>query len=77
LQGRHASNLGSGISADPRGPPAEQERVGTLVELADERHGLAVEQRPSPSAALEPAPEVLFFPPAVSRITPSTDTCVW
>src|SRR6266516_8207992 len=35
------------------GPPAEQERVGALVHLVDEGHGLAAEQRPGPSAALE------------------------
>ena len=30
------------------GPPAEQERLAALVHLLDERHGLAVEQRPGP-----------------------------
>jgi hypothetical protein len=39
------------------GPPAEQERVGALVHLVDEGHGLAVEQRPGPSAPLEPGVE--------------------
>src|SRR5207245_5206735 len=48
------------------GPPAEQERVGALVELVDERHGLAVEQRPGPSAALESAAACCWIQPAVS-----------
>src|SRR5262249_30298760 len=44
------------------GPPAEQERVGALVHLVDERHGLAVEQRPGPPASLESAAAVLIRP---------------
>src|SRR6266536_560542 len=35
--------------------------VGALVRLVDERHGLAVEQRPGPSAALESAALVLML----------------
>src|SRR6266568_905625 len=45
------------------GAPAEQERVGALVHLVDERHGLAVEQWPGPSAALESGVEVRMPPP--------------
>jgi predicted RNA-binding Zn ribbon-like protein len=41
------------------GPPAEQERVGALVDLVDERHGLVVEVPHGPSAALESAAAVL------------------
>src|SRR5437868_3326137 len=44
------------------GPPAEQERVGALVDLVNERHGLAVEQRPGPTASLEPTAAVLVRP---------------
>jgi hypothetical protein len=44
------------------GPPAEQERVGALVDLVRERRGLVVEQRDGPSAALESAPAVLVLP---------------
>ena len=40
-------------------PPAEQERVGALADLLDERSGLAVEQPPGPSASLEYAAAVL------------------
>src|SRR5436190_23367877 len=40
-------------------------REGALIRLVDERHGLAVEQRSGPSAALESAAAVLI-PPAVS-----------
>ena len=57
------------------GPPAEQERVGALVDLVDERHGLAVEQRPGPSAALESVRRSSSGPP-FPCITPSTETCV-
>src|SRR5829696_3473779 len=41
------------------GPPAEQEGVGALVDLGEERLGLVVEERQGPSAALESAPAVL------------------
>src|SRR5215203_7293577 len=34
------------------GPPAEQERVGALVGLVDERHGLVVAYPHGPSAAV-------------------------
>lgn len=44
------------------GPPAEQEGVGALVELADERHNLVVEVAHGPSAALKSAPAVLVRP---------------
>src|SRR5439155_25104223 len=44
------------------GPPAEQERVGALEDLVDERGGLVGEQRQGPSAALESAPAVLIRP---------------
>ena len=57
------------------GPPAEQERVGALVHLVDERHGLVVEQRPGPSASLESAAAVSSGPPFPGA-TPSTGTCV-
>src|SRR5262249_38170200 len=36
--------------------------VGALVHLVDESHGLAVEQRPGPSASLESAAAVLIRP---------------
>jgi hypothetical protein len=57
----HAPVAGEKIAS----PPAEQERAGALVQLVDERHGLAVEQRPGPSASLESAAAVLI-PRAVS-----------
>jgi len=57
------------------GPPAEQERVGALVDLVEKRRGLVVEQRRGPSAALESAPAVLIRP-ARPCITPSTETFV-
>jgi hypothetical protein len=44
------------------GPPAEQERVGALVALVDERRGLVVEERQGPSAALESTAAVLVRP---------------
>jgi len=44
------------------GPPTEQERVGALEDLGQERSCLVVEQRPGPSAALETAPAVLIRP---------------
>jgi hypothetical protein len=44
------------------GPPAEQERIGALVDLGEERLGLVVEERQGPSAALESAPAVLIRP---------------
>ena len=48
------------------GPPAEQERVGALVGLLDERHRLAVAHAHGPSAALESVPAVLIRRAAVS-----------
>src|SRR6266571_3666546 len=48
------------------GPPAEQERVGALVGLVDERHRLVVEHPHGPSAALESVPAVLIRRAAVS-----------
>jgi hypothetical protein len=45
---------------DLLGPPAEQEGLGALVDLVEERRGLVVEERRSPSAALESAPAVLI-----------------
>jgi hypothetical protein len=48
-----------GAGEDLVGPPAEQERVGTLEGLADERRGLVVEQRRGPSEALESSAAVL------------------
>src|SRR5215207_11073841 len=47
------------------GSPAEEERVGALVGLGDERSGLVVARPQGPSAALEPAPSVLIRCPAV------------
>src|SRR5438094_4458631 len=46
------------------GPPAEQERVGALVDLVEICRSLIVvlEERQGPSAALEPAPAVLIRP---------------
>src|ERR687893_1882652 len=44
------------------GPPAEQEGVGALVDLACQGRGLAIEVRHGPSAALEPAAAVLLRP---------------
>src|SRR4029453_9705944 len=58
------------------GPPAEQERVGALVGLVDERHGLVVDNPHGPSAALEPVPAVVVRRASVPCITPSTVTCV-
>jgi len=58
------------------GLPTEQERVGALVELIDPRHGLAVERRPGPSAALESPAACCWIQPAVSLHHPSTETCV-
>jgi hypothetical protein len=52
-------------SVDVELAPAEQERVGALVDLGGERRGLIVEERPGralPSAALESAPAVLIRP---------------
>ena len=51
---------------DVVGKPAEQKRVGALVDLVDVRHGLVVEQRPGPSTALESEPAVLHMQPAVA-----------
>src|SRR5216684_6792025 len=51
-----------GAGKDLVGPPAEQERVGALVDLVEERRGLVVEQRRGPAAALESAPAVLVRP---------------
>src|SRR5216683_1206895 len=48
-----------GAREDLVGLPAEQERVGALVELVERRRGLVVEQRGDPSAALKSAPAVL------------------
>src|SRR6266542_2467220 len=48
------------------GPPAEQERVGALVGLVDERKGLVVEDPHGPSTALESLPAVLIRRAAVS-----------
>src|SRR5437763_2852664 len=42
--------------------PDEQERVGALEDLVEERRGLVDEQRRGPSAALETAPAVLVRP---------------
>src|SRR5215218_2259976 len=42
--------------------PAEQEGVGALEHRAEERLGLAAEERQRPSATLEPAPAVLVGP---------------
>jgi hypothetical protein len=58
------------------GPPAEQERVGALVGLVDESHGLVVAHPHGPSAALESVPAVLIRRAAFPCITPSTVTCV-
>jgi hypothetical protein len=49
------------------GPSAEQERVGALESLADERRGLVVEQRRVPFEALESA--VRGFAPGGRRTT--------
>ncbi|MBO2463584.1 hypothetical protein [Actinomadura violacea] len=57
------------------GSPAEQERVATLVDPAEKRLGLAVEQRHGPSAALKSATAVLVRR-AESLLTPSTVTHV-
>ena len=73
-----AEAIAEGLKAKLVGPPAEQERVGALVHLVDERHGLAVEQWPGPSASLEPVDDAaaVLIRSAVSCTTPSTDTCV-
>src|SRR5439155_576070 len=51
-----------GAGEDLVGPPAEQEGVGALEDLAEERRGLVVvlEERQGPSAALESAPARLI-----------------
>jgi NAD(P)-dependent dehydrogenase (short-subunit alcohol dehydrogenase family) len=51
--------------ANTVGQSAEQERIGALVDLPEERLGLAAEQRQGPSAALESAPTAPV-PPAES-----------
>src|ERR671918_136477 len=51
-----------GAGKDLVGPPAEQEGVGALVDLVEERRGLVVEERQGPSAALESAPAILIRP---------------
>src|SRR5215207_8289293 len=56
---RHCSPVGG---KDLVGPPAEQEGVGALVDLVQERRGLVVEARQSASAALESAAAVLIRP---------------
>ena len=48
------------------GPPAEQERVGALVRLVDERQGLVITRPHGPPAALESVPAVLIRSAAVS-----------
>src|SRR5215472_16415014 len=60
----HLGYRSPGAGEDLVGPPAEQERVGTLVDLVDIHRALVVvgEQRQGPSAALEPAPAVLIRP---------------
>ena len=72
IQG-HADRVGAPLfdcppvaGEDLVGPPAEQERVGALVGLVDERQGLAVEHPHGPSAALESAPAVFIRRAAVS-----------
>jgi hypothetical protein len=56
------SAFAPGAGEDLVGPPAEQERVGALVDLVERRRGLVVEQRRDPSAALEAAAAVLVRP---------------
>src|SRR5215218_5661807 len=51
-----------GAGEDPVGPPAEQERIGSLIDLVQKRAALVVEQRRDPAAALESAPAVLLRP---------------
>ena len=51
-----------GAREDLVGPPTEQEGVGALVDLVEERLGLVVEQRQGLSAPLEPAAAVLLRP---------------
>src|SRR5215217_356931 len=51
-----------GAGKDLVGPAAEQERVGALEDLVEKRCGLVIEERESPSAALESAPAVLVRP---------------
>src|SRR5919197_512297 len=51
--------LSPGSGQDLVGPPAEQERVGALIDLVEVRHGLVVEGPRDPSAALGPAAAVL------------------
>jgi hypothetical protein len=57
------------------GGPAEQEGVGALADLVDERRGLVVEERQSPSATLESALRSSSGPPRPC-ITPSRETFV-
>jgi hypothetical protein len=48
-----------GAGKDLVGPPAEQEGVGALEDLVEERRGLVVEERYGPSATLESAPAAM------------------
>src|SRR5918992_3844437 len=64
LVGAHICDCSPGAGEDLVGPPPEQERVGALEDLVDERRGLVVlvEQRQGPSAARESATAVLIRP---------------
>ncbi len=50
------------------GPPTEQKRIAALVELADERQSLVVEERPCPSAAseMEQSAAAILIRPTIS-----------
>src|SRR6202042_846675 len=64
--GAHLFDCSPGAGKELVGPPAEQERVGALVGLGDQRPGLVVARPPGPSAALESVPAVLIRRGAVS-----------
>src|SRR5580693_6411128 len=64
--GAHLLDCSPGAGEELVGPPAEQERVGALVGLGDQRPGLVVACPPGPSAAVESVPAVLIRRVAVS-----------
>ena len=77
IQG-HADRVGPvlvgcspGAEEELVGPPAEQERVGALVGLVDQRLGLVVARPLGPSAALESVPAVSSDAPPFPCTTPS------
>jgi hypothetical protein len=66
--GAHLLDCSPGAGKELIGPPAEQERVGALVGLGDQRPGLVVTRPFGPSAPLESVPAVLIRRGAVSLV---------